>query len=273
MIDLNDTRIPRLNLKSWQKRGLELAVGLASGIDERIESRCPAIIKRGHERYVGKQCRKPAGQGTWHVGFGHCIAHGGAKREGRAEGSWLMAFAYADEMDVSPWEALLYVIRITAGRVRYCEQVLATAKDDRELEGRVSVDEPLGVSETGELTEGRNLSWWVDTSERERVLLAKVSKAAIDAGVAQLLVEQTLREGNDIADGMLGVWHTARESGEFTKQQMDLLLEFMKLELSKLDAKMGGSQGKNLESPLPLGTTVEGSVIKSDQGDNDTKME
>jgi len=167
-----------------------------------------------------------------------------------------MAFAYAEEYDLSPWEALLYVIRITAGRVRYCEQVLATAKDDRELEGRMGVEgEPLGVSEQGELSQGRNLSWWVDTSERERVLLAKVSKAAIDAGVAQLLVEQTLREGNELADGMLSVWHDMREQGA-SKEVLDMLLGSMKKQLVTMDAKMGGGKP----------AAIMGSVIESSGG-------
>jgi hypothetical protein len=186
-----------------------------------------------------------------------------------------MAFAYAQEYDLSPWEALLYVIRITAGRVRYCEQVLATAVSDKELEGRVKEGDPLGVSESGELSEGRNLSWWVDTSERERVLLAKVSKAAIDAGVAQLLVEQTLREGNQLADSHLAVWHDMREKG-MSKEMLDMLLESMKAQLASLDGKMSGPGG----SPAGQNPTgqyqVEGSVIKSTQGDNagdEDKME
>lgn len=175
-----------------------------------------------------------------------------------------MAFAYAEEYDLSPWESLLYVIRITAGRVRYCEQVLATANSDKELEGRVKEGDPLGVSvgEDGNatLSEGRNLSWWVDTSERERVLLAKVSKAAIDAGVAQLLVEQTLREGNALADHDLAVWNALRESG-MTKENLDLVLGAMKANLASLGESQAGDS-KNLSKMLPSGGIVEGDVIE-----------
>jgi hypothetical protein len=110
-----------------------------------------------------------------------------------------MAHKFAEELDVSPWEALLLVIRITAGRLRYIESVLASAVDDKELEGRVDEDEPTGVSEDGQLTTGRNLTWWVEKSEEERDRLAKVSKAAIDAGVAQLLIEKELRQGEALA--------------------------------------------------------------------------
>lgn len=127
-----------------------------------------------------------------------------------------MAYAFAEEYDLSPWESLLYVIRITAGRVRYCEQVLAGVRDDRELEGRAT-GEPLGVvnggAKDGEVVEGRDLRWWVETSERERVLLAKVSKAAIDAGVAQLLVEQELSAGRLLADAMIRVYRELEAAG------------------------------------------------------------
>jgi hypothetical protein len=110
-----------------------------------------------------------------------------------------MAIQFAQEYDLTPWEALLYVVRITAGRVRYCEYVLAQATSDDEIEGKVFEGEPTGVSEHGELMQGRNLKWWVETSERERMMLARVSKAAIDAGVAQLMVEREMRAGEQIA--------------------------------------------------------------------------
>lgn len=267
MIDLDDTHLTTLGLSVYQRMGLEDAQALWE--HEGVHAKCPGVYKKyikGRSRPApGERCWSPAGKGTWHVGYGHCIAHGGAKREGRAEGAWLMAFAYAEEYDLSPWESLLYVIRITAGRVRYCEQVLATANSDKELEGRVKEGDPLGVSvgEDGNatLSEGRNLSWWVDTSERERILLAKVSKAAIDAGVAQLLVEQTLREGNALADHDLAVWNALRESG-MTKENLDLVLGAMKANLASLGESQAGDSSKNLGKMLPSGGIVDGDVIE-----------
>lgn len=195
-VDLSDSRVA---LTKFQALAYETA-----GEDYRewgVQAKCLGSYKTG--RYAGRRCMKQSGQGTDHLGWGYCMAHGGAKKYGRAHGGWLMAYSFAEELDVSPWEALLMVIRITAGRVRYCEAVLATAVDDRELEGRISPEEPtgVGVGMNGEatLTTGRNLSWWVDTSERERDRLAKVSKAAIDAGVAQLLIEKELRAGEELA--------------------------------------------------------------------------
>lgn len=134
-----------------------------------------------------------------------------------------MAHKFAEELDVSPWEALLLVIRITAGRVRYIEGVLGTARDDRELEGGARVRGvdgepiPLGVEvggpDDGALLVARDLSWWVEKSEVERTNLAKFSKAAIDAGVAQLLIEKELRAGEETAATMIASLEAMREAG------------------------------------------------------------
>lgn len=128
-----------------------------------------------------------------------------------------MAHRFAEELDVSPWEALLLVIRITAGRLRYIESVLASATDDRELEGRVDETEVTGVvvggANDGAVTTGRNLTWWVERSAEERDRLAKVSKAAIDAGVAQLLIEKELRSGEELAGTFVKLLKSMEEAG------------------------------------------------------------
>jgi hypothetical protein len=187
----------RVSLNVWQQAAYDEA-HVWWGEHHAPNEKCGVMIQRGV--LAGKPCRRVAGQGTQYVGYGgRCVAHGGAKKQGRALGAWLMAHKFAEELDVSPWEALLLVIRITAGRLRYIESVLASAVDDNELEGRVDEDEPTGVSEDGQLTTGRNLTWWVEKSEEERDRLAKVSKAAIDAGVAQLLIEKELRQGEALA--------------------------------------------------------------------------
>jgi hypothetical protein len=124
-----------------------------------------------------------------------------------------MAHMYAQEYDVSPWEALLLVIRITAGKLRYIETVLATAESDDELEGRPTGQEVVGGPMDGAVEPGRNLSWWVEQSQLERQTLAKVSKAAIDAGVAQLLIERELRGGEALAQTFVKALEEMEKAG------------------------------------------------------------
>lgn len=197
-----------------------------------IQEKCLGVYKKGV--YAGKRCMKQAGQGTDHLAWGMCMAHGGAKRYGRAHAGWLMAHKFAEELDVSPWEALLMVIRITAGKVRYCEAVLATAQDDKELEGRVDETQVTGVvvggADDGAVTTGRNLSWWVATSERERMMLAKVSKAAIDAGVAQLLIEKELRAGEELAGTFVKVMEQLESAG-MTDEALEIARTVMRTQL------------------------------------------
>lgn len=167
------------------------------GVDGR-GARCGAKISRG--RFKGTKCAQPAGQGTAHRGAGRCVAHGGAKQEGRAEAAWMVAHAFAGELDCSPWEALLKAVRIAAKRVAYTDWVLSQASHDLELEGRLSrsedgvlqhpdTQEPLGV---GAL---RDLSWWVAQNTLWVDRLARYGKMAIDAGVAERIVQQYELEG------------------------------------------------------------------------------
>jgi hypothetical protein len=204
--------------------------------------RCPTIIKRGHPRYVGNQCTRKAGQGTSHVGYGQCVAHGGAKVFGRALGGWLMAHMYAQEYDVSPWEALLLVIRITAGKLRYIESVLATAESDDELTGAAG-GTPLGVevggANDGGVIVGRNLSWWVEQSQLERGVLAKVSKAAIDAGVAQLLIEKELRGGEELAGTFVKALEDMERAG-MPEEMLDIARKSLRVQL---EASLAGGGG------------------------------
>ena len=223
-----ETLISRVTLSKQQEEGRLFAETLWRDKDEL--GKCPAHWVKG--MYAGKRCPSRSGRGIWpYEGLGGpCMAHGGAKKAGRSTGAWLMAHKFAEELDVSPWEALLMVIRITAGRVRYCESVLASAVDDRELEGRVSSEEPTGVSENGDLTTGRDLRWWVDTSERERDRLARVSKAAIDAGVAQLLIEKELRAGEELAGTFVKVLNELEAAG-MSDEALTLARTVMRKEL------------------------------------------
>lgn len=213
-------------LKDWQILAHNSA---EEDFNERgLEKFCPATYKKG--KLAGQRCKSPSGKGTSHVGYGFCMAHGGAWKYGRAHGAWLMAHKFAQELDVSPWEALLLVIRITAGRLRYIESVLAMAADDRELEGSISSQEPTGVTEDGDLTTGRNLTWWVEKSETERDRLAKVSKAAIDAGVAQLLIEKELRAGEELA-GTFVKTLTAMEAAGMPDDALEIARAVMRSQL------------------------------------------
>lgn len=129
------------------------------------------VRRRGRSGETWQEyCERAAGEGTQHAGAGPCYRH--AARLGRGTGAWIVAHAFARALEVTPWEALLWAVRLAAGRVAFIEAKLGTAEADDELE-------PNG-----------RLHHWVRESREERDRLARVSKLAIDAGVAERLVRQ-----------------------------------------------------------------------------------
>ena len=145
-----------------------------------------------------------------------------------------MAHKFAQELDISPWEALLKVVRITAGKVAYCEEVLSRATSDEELEGRIPVEGlPTGVDEDGNVYTGKNLGWWVWRSEQERKLLARVSKMAVDAGVAQLLISQEVQQGQEMAAVLVRTL-TALEEAGLSAEMLDVARNTMRSEILAL---------------------------------------
>lgn len=129
--------IPHTSPRAWKNTGRVYT-----------RAKCGQLQLRGNVR--GKACHLPAGNGTSHLGAGRCYAHGGARRVGRAAGAWLMAHAFAQQLNVSPWEALLMAVRIAAGKVAYIESVLASANSDLELEGR----RPVEMGDDGVISSG-----------------------------------------------------------------------------------------------------------------------
>jgi hypothetical protein len=173
----------------WARGHLEVKVGedeagpwweyAQSGLDVQW---CTTKTKRG------TICQNRAGAGTGHLGAGPCFLHGGAGENGEQVGAWIVAHGFARALEVTPWDGLLMAVRIAAGRVAWIEAKLATAEYDRQLEP------PHGesISEAGRGFDegGTNLHFWVKQAELWHDRLARVSKLAIDAGVAERLVRQ-----------------------------------------------------------------------------------
>ena len=150
------------------------------------------IRRRGERASWLEYCDRPAGYGTTHEGAGPCRYHEG--RLGSGTGAWIVAHAFARALEVTPWEGLLWAVRIAAGRVAFCEAKLATATSDNQLEPPRAPEADLGPS-AGVSEVGPNLNYWVKQAELWHDKLARVSKLAIDAGVATRLVKQIELEG------------------------------------------------------------------------------
>lgn len=167
--------------------------------------------------YGTKPCVRRAGEGTIHDGVGLCSRHGGNFGKGKAMGAILMAFAYAGELEVSPWEALLQQVRMLANQVRW-------------LQAQVSLAEQMLGAKA--LRPGGEAFDWVVMLEARGDRLAKVAKMAIDAGVAERFVRQMELEADLMVKAAL---ETFRNMGLDEEASTDALA-FMSNQLMALEA-------------------------------------
>lgn len=174
---------------------------------------------RGAQGWV--ECTKPAGYLTDHEGVGHCSQHGGNFGKNLAIGVWLMAQAYAQELNVTPWEALLQQVKMLAGQVAYLQNKVLR------LEAEFGVD---AIRPGGE-------AWdWVELLEKRGDRLARVAKMAIDAGVAERLVRQIELE----AEMMLKATTFALDSIGVSGDDKERALELIGAKLMELENAQNG---------------------------------
>lgn len=167
-------------------------------------------------------CERPAGWRTQHRGAGPCLGH--ERRRGRGTGAWIVAHAFARALEVTPWEGLLWAVRIAAGRVAFCEAKLSTADDDEDLEP------------------GGRLIHWVKQAELWHDKLARVSKLAVDAGVAERLVRQVELE----AALMLRATTLTLDELGLDEDQRSRALGIMSRNLLALEAEQAGQERSEL---------------------------
>jgi hypothetical protein len=149
----------------------------------------------------GNTCRRPAGWGTDHVGIGACKLHGGATpnagKAAQREQARRDVERYGGSLEVDPQTALLQEVHRSAAAVEYCRQRVNDLDEEDLAWGVVEeTDRPATYGSEGQQTGGGTEvkrkavpNVWVTMYRDERRHLAQVSKAAIDAGCAQSLVD------------------------------------------------------------------------------------
>lgn len=196
------------------------------------ENICGANTQRG------KKCQLPAGQKTDHEGYGKCSFHGGntpalvtsaAKYMG---GDVIVkmtnAYGLGGPVEITPDDALLQEVRRASGVVGF-------------LQDRVNMfnfkfgEEPLSEAH-------KELLEYYD---KQRLMLAKVAKAAIDAGVAVAKVQMEREKGVQLVEVLREVFDALGLSLE----QQRLLPVLVPAALRKLTEPKTVMQ---LEQPAPL---------------------
>ncbi len=142
----------------------------------------------GGKKRTGGKCTKTKGFGTSHPGTGRCKHHGGSTASGEKAAAKEAATIMGEQLDVEPHEALLTGVRIAAGEVAYCSAQIA------ELE-----------LPTVSTMFGPKMDIWIEVRQGAVAQLAKYSKMALDAGVAERQVQLAERYGEMLATLISGI--------------------------------------------------------------------
>jgi hypothetical protein len=165
------------------------------------------------------------------------VNHGGTSRRERVKGAWILAHDIARALNVSPWEALLGEVRRTAGMVAWLDRKVAEAPDDNALLERNHME--------------GGYARWVDMRTDERRHLARVSKMALDAGVAKELVQRFTMHGEIMGQLVLRVLGSLSLNDE----QLALASDTLRSELTSLEATLSEDRvidGETVEVRGPL---------------------
>src|SRR3954452_12077728 len=190
------------------------------------ERRCGATTRKG-----GK-CGYPAGHGTDHVGFGRCRRHGGNTPNGRRYAYQLEAIAQVPrmggEVDVEPTDALLYCVRREAGRQAWLRTMLEIeTADDAEI-----AEPNTRVAGFARLE--------VEATER----LARFSKMALDAGVAERRIRMAERQAQALAHAFTTALDASAMGSRMSAQDRAELVRLYAQQLSLLEQGAGDVEGQ-----------------------------
>lgn len=147
----------------------------------------------GARKRNGEKCRAFAGQGTDHPGVGRCRFHLGNAPSHKKHAAKLAAQEIAAEYvaqfgeahEVEPAEALLGVLHLSAGHLNWIRTELANLRDKDSLQGQAL------------------MRLW----DEERDRIARISKMALDVGVAAKQVELAEKYGEALAALLQAVFY------------------------------------------------------------------
>lgn len=146
----------------------------------------------GAKTRKGATCRRPAGWGTDHNGFGNCKFHfgstpnnGTAARKAQATEA-VIAFGLPREVD--PHTALIEEVRRTAGAVSWLQEKIQSYIPDDLIKA------PEAGDQMGPL--------WLSKYKDERRHMVEVCRTAIACGIAERQVQQAEHLGAIVAEAL-----------------------------------------------------------------------
>jgi hypothetical protein len=176
-------------------------------LDVEVAPLCPGWDQKYTSLPI-EMCTRTAGYLTEHAGVGMCFYHNGYFGRELKKGAILMALAYADEMNVSPWDALLGQCRLLANQVAWLRL--------RVYEAERAFGAP-GLRPGGEGFD------WVMMLEARGDRLAKVAKMCLDAGIQERIVQQIEVESDMMVKGALAGLDALALEGDEREKFLDAM--------------------------------------------------
>jgi hypothetical protein len=170
----------------------------------------------GAKKKNGDSCRAFAGQGTEHPGVGRCKYHLGGTKTHRTHAvrqeAQRRSIEFGQSLPVEPTEALLGVLHLSAGHLSWVREELAATDDKRSFDAQVLLR--------------------LFNDERDRV--ARIAKAALDAGVQERHIKLAERYGELIATVLRAIFYDPELA--LTAAQRDRLPDLLRRHLSGLES-------------------------------------
>ncbi len=189
---------------------------------------------------AGAPCERPAGWGTEHPGIGRCKFHGGATKNAAKQAALTEAVNYVLDImgpaiDVDPMEALIWCVRIAAGEVAYATRKISELEEDEVLDRPEEETNRTGYGPKSESfrevkQSSVTLHIWIQARHSALDRLARYSKMALDAGIAERQVKLAETAGDEIAqsirsilDNLLLTPEQERRAPEIVREAMEKL--------------------------------------------------
>jgi hypothetical protein len=176
--------------------------------------------KCGANKKDGGTCSQAAGHGTDHPGYGPCSYHKGTTPAGRKSSAHEMAeelsMFYGHPIETTPIQALLEEVSRTAGHVKWLADTIATfdvplVEEADPSSNGIVVRRPAGLPPEVES--------WIRVYQSERNQLIRASKACLDAGVNERLVQIAEAQAAKFANAI----DTILDALGLTPQQRELV--------------------------------------------------
>lgn len=168
-------------------------------------------------------CKRPAGWGTDHPGFGRCKLHGGSSPNGKkfaAKQSLAESIGtFGLPIEIDAREALTQEVWRTAGHVAWLGHIVKTIEENDLVWGMTK--QVVGGKDHGK-TFAAAPNMWLNLYREERKHLTLVTAAAIKAGIDERRVELEEQRASAISTAFFATLDALELTDEQTAKALDL---------------------------------------------------